>query len=166
MNKIYAYVMGNPIRYTDRFGLSSGQSLSASECAALAQDIANEQATIASLQNMIANFQPGQNFGSYGLGPQASVTGFRSSSFSSHSQTFQNSVNQMEGNIGFNLGIGLGNAIVGGIGYYTLGLFGFLHDTTAEVQQATTYAGSEEMRSEYVLNLLNKAYADSCPCHK
>jgi len=104
-----------------------GLKLTKAECRALLADILSENLIISKLLNMSNNWHEGETFADYGLAPDADISGFRSKTFNSHSTSYQNVVNEMEGNTMLSIGIGLGNAIVGGVGYYTLGLHGLIH---------------------------------------
>jgi hypothetical protein len=52
--------------------------------------------------------------------------------------------------------------VIGLVGFYTFGLHGYIHDTTAGAQWAKTVAATEEVRTMYVINGLQKAYDEGC----
>lgn len=156
---LYGYTQENPITLVDPSGL-----LSTDECVQILEEIATQVEVIDELDTMVANYQDGQTFADYGLAPQADVTGYRSDSFSQESQTFQNVVNEMESNWGFTAGIMASRGVIGLAGYYTLGLHGWIHDTTAQAQWVQTVAATEMLRSVYVVNGLEKAYDEGCKC--
>ena len=55
-------------------------------------------------------------------------------------------------------------SIVGFVGYYTFGLHGVAHGTTADEQSGLTFIRIEQARNRLLLNLLKKKYADECTC--
>ncbi len=58
------------------------------------------------------------------------------------------------------------NVIVGAVGFYTLGLHGVIHNTTAAKQLSQTILSTERFRSVYLLELMEKTLAEKCRCEK
>ena len=52
----------------------------------------------------------------------------------------------------------------GGVGYYSLGLHGAIHDTTAKEQWVLTYVKVELTRNQLLLNRLQEKYDEDCKC--
>jgi hypothetical protein len=56
----------------------------------------------------------------------------------------------------------LNNIILGGVGYYSLGLHGLIHGTTAERQNMLTRLASEYFRGMYVLDKILIVFQQEC----
>jgi hypothetical protein len=153
----YAYVGGNPVNAVDPMGL-----LSKEECKQLQFDIGLQKLALERIDNMMVHWKPGETVRDYGLSVQADPYGYRSENFASHSQTYQNAVNEMESNWGLNTGMQLNNIILGGVGYYSLGLHGLIHGTTAERQNMLTRLASEYFRGMYVLDKILIVFQQEC----
>jgi RHS repeat-associated protein len=154
---LYGYVKNDPVNYIDVSGL-----LSKAECELLLQDINYENGVLQKLEKMRMNWTPGQGWADYGLRPDASVTGYRSDSFSSHSQTYQDVVNDMESDILLTITMIFANFMIGGVNIYSLGLHGLIHDTTLQEQQTQQLIATEKIRSMIVLSNMRKIYEEQC----
>jgi hypothetical protein len=112
---------------------------------------------------------PTDNFSlaDYGFVADATPYGYRGGMHGSSSPTYKGAVDAMEGNVWFNIGGIAGNALIGGVGFYSFGLHGFLHDTTARKQLSQTLLATEIYRSYYVISEMKKVYKENCEeCEK
>ena len=159
---LYAYVGNDPSNAIDPLGLK----FSRAECDNLKSLIEREGRAIAAIDDAIAGWKPGQSIRNYGLMVEAEASGYRSPEFVTQSRTYQNAVNQLEGNQALRIGGMFGNLVIGSVGYYTFGLHGWLHGTTAQEQQMMTRLSIERMRSVYVAQNLRTLYERECECNK
>lgn len=153
----YSYGVNDPINLIDIDGFVSV------DCNQVNQEIIREQNTISDIQRAIGDWHPGISMQSYNLKADATPDGTRGVQYENSSQVYKDAVDTLEGDIWMNSYSRGRNVVLGGVGFYTLGLHGMIHDTTAIKQLAQTVLSTEESRSEYVLRIMKEKYNKLCP---
>ena len=149
---LYGFARCNPLNLWDPFGLDP--------CDDLATDIGRFAIVGETLNNMYFNWKPGQTWRDYGLAAAVNAAGYRSPSFHKFSQYTQGVMNELESTWPINLMQAAQLAIIGWAGYYTPGLHGLLHGTTAEEQWWLTHIAIERFRIRWLLRELEDRYKD------
>ena len=162
-SNLYGYVLQDPVNGIDPSGLVMGSA----ECTQLNSDIEREKRIIDSIDRAIGEWHPDIKLSDYGLSVDATPGGYRGQMYKNSSASYRNAADKLESNWGFAIGGMLGNAIIGGVGFYSFGLHGLIHDTTARKQLWQTILATEKMRSMYTLNLMRKDYhSGECMCRR
>lgn len=152
---LYRFAECNPINRFDPFGLNA--------CDNLLRDIGRFAGVGEKLNDMFLNWRSGQTWRDYGLAPAANAAGFRSPNFRKLSPYTQDAINQIEGNGPINYMQAAQLVVIGGGGYYTLGLHGLVHGTSAREQWWLTHIAVERFRNRWLLRELEDRYRDCAP---
>jgi hypothetical protein len=150
---MFRFAACNPVNLFDPFGLNA--------CDDLARDMGTFYGVGEKLDDMYRNWKPGEKWKDYGLGAVANATGGRSPSFKHLSPYTQAAINEMESNWPVNGMQAAQLTLIGGVGFYTLGLHGLFHGTSAGEQWWLTHIAIERFRNKWLQNLLQKQY-DYC----
>ena len=153
-SNLYTYAHNDPINRFDPLGLI--------DCAKVKAELDGLKQTLTDETKMFNSWKPGQNFSTYGLSEEANAGGYRSSSLKNKTPEYQGVVNEMENNTILNWVQVVQLGLIGGAGYYTLGLHGALHGTSANEQWWMTRIAIEISRTTLVLNRLQDIYDKNC----
>ncbi len=152
-----AFAGNNGVNFRDPTGM-----MSKTQCKQLKAEIEESQRVGEKLKDMFTKWKPGETWKDYGLEPEANVGGYRAPNFSARSPAYQSVVNDLEGDVGLGIGFGAMQAIIGGAGYYTFGLHGLIHNTTAAEQWWLTHITIEKARRDAVTARLQAIYDKEC----
>ncbi len=153
---LHTFLANNCLGFIDFFGLCN--------CAQMKKDLENFEQARKKLENMYNHYKPGESFSDYGLGVTATTGGYRAPDFKNYDVCTRAIINEIEHDIGFTTAASIYQVMVGGVGYYSLGIHGLVHGTSAAEQFGLTYIKIELTRNKLLLIKLRQKYIQECIC--